>query len=287
MIYTEGFRERVPQEYYEPAQRCGRIEKVEYDSYQYANAKEPIRKKALVFLPAEYDETSDKDYKVLYLMHGGGGDEEEFLYGQDKKHALIHIIDHLIEDKKMEPIIVVTPTFYYTGAQSIEHDIQEAGRITRHYHQEFRNELVPYVEANYRVKKNRESRVFGGFSMGGVTTWSVMMNCLDLVKHFLPLSGDSWVIEERGGAEKTAETVAELKKQVSENGFDGYDYQIFAATGDEDIAFPALDAQVRAMFDAGWDQDEKHALKYVSWKEGTHWYPYIYEYIYNILPVLF
>jgi len=278
------FSKRVPAEYYEPIENCGTIKEITYISKRYATDMSELTKRALVYLPYGFDATSDMEYKTLYLMHGGGGNEEEFLYGQEGKKALLYIVDHMIANGELEPMIIVTPSFYYTACQSVGHDIQEAGTLTKAYPNEFRNELLPYIEANFPVLKGRENRAFSGFSMGGETTWEIFLNCLDLVKNFMPLSGDCWIAGEKGGAKE--ETIELMAEKLKENGFDALDYNIFAFTGDQDIAFPALDVQIKNMFAAGWDGNGNR-LRYGSWAEGVHWYPWIYEYMYNIMPVLF
>lgn len=278
------FDKRVPKEYYEPIENCGTIEPITYQSKRYATDMSDITKRALVYLPYGFDANSGKEYKTLYLMHGGGGNEEEFLYGQEGKKALLYIIDHMIADGILEPLIIVTPTFYYDPCQSVGHDIAEAGILTGVYPQEFRNELLPYIEAHYPVLKGRENRAFSGFSMGGKTTWEIMMDALDLVKHFMPLSGDCWIAGEKGGSKP--ETIELMAKRIKDNGFADLDYNVFAFTGDQDIAFPALDGQMKNMLAAGWNGNGNQ-VRYGSWAEGVHWYPWIYEYMYNIMPVLF
>ncbi|MCR5501928.1 MAG: hypothetical protein K6F53_02875, partial [Lachnospiraceae bacterium] len=87
----------------------------------------------------------------------------------------------------------------------------------------------------------------------------------------------------KGGAtypEKTSELIA---KYLKDKGFDGLSYNVFAFTGVKDIAYPALDAQIRAMLSDGFNKGPDKVLKYDAWEEGTHCYEYIYEYIYNIL----
>nr|MCR4961690.1 glycoside hydrolase [Lachnospiraceae bacterium] len=220
-------------------------------------------------------------------MHGGGGNEEEFIYGQDRSLSLLHILDNMIERGDLEPLIVVTPSFYYSDSQSAFHDIKEAGVLTKFYHNEFRNDLLPVIDSKYRTIADREHRAFSGFSMGSETTWEVFLNCLDLVKNYMPLSGDCWIVEQKGGATYPEKTSALMKEYIKDKGFDDLSYNIFAFTGDEDIAFPALNAQIAAMMKDGWNEGKDKVLKYESWKEGTHCYQYIYEYIYNVLPELF
>lgn len=282
----KDYSKRVPKEYYEPIEKCGIVEEISYTSKRYATTGEELTKKALVYLPYGFDRKSGKEYKTLYLMHGGGGNEQEFLYGQEGKKALLYIIDHMMADGILEPMIIVTPSFYYDPCQSVGHDITEASMLTKAFPNEFRNELLPYIEAGYPVLRGRENRAFGGFSMGGETTWEIMLACLDLVKHFMPLSGDCWIAGEKGGATKTVETVELMGQRLKDNGFEQYDYNIFAFTGDQDIAYPALDAQIKLMLEKGWNGNG-NSLRYGSWAEGVHWYPWIYEYMYNIMPDLF
>ena len=282
----KDYKKRVPTEYYEAINGGGRIEEVTYDSVVYCQDKAPVKKRALVYLPAGYDENTD-NYRVLYLMHGGGGNEEEFLYGQDKSRKLINILDHMIASGELKPLIVVTPSFYYSDSQSALHDIKEAGVLTKHYHNEFKNDLMPVIDSRYRTVADRDYRAFGGFSMGGETTWEMFLNCLDLVKNYIPLSGDCWIVEEKGGATFPEKTSALMKEYLKEKGFDGLSYNVFAFTGDEDIAYPALSAQIKAMLADGWNNGPDKVLKFESWKEGTHCYEYIYEYIYNMLADVF
>lgn len=282
----KDYTKRVPEEYYKPFENGGRIDEFFYDTSKYSTDMSPLKKRALVYLPKEYDDNADREYKVLYLMHGGGGSEEEFLYGQDNAHHLIHIIDHMMASGELEPMIIVAPTFYYEPTESAGHDVSICGVLTATYDKELRNELIPAAESRYRIKADRESRAFGGFSMGSVTTWVVFMNCLDLVANFLPMSGDSWIIEEKGGSEKCKETVDAISAKIKPFLEKGYKYNIFAATGEKDIAFPNLNPQIERMKEEGFGTNG-NSLRYVTWEEGTHCYQYIYEYMYNILPDLF
>lgn len=76
----------------------GKIETVEYDSTTVGN-----KRKTLVYLPPGY--STNSKYPVLYLLHGIGGDEEEW---HQHGHPEI-ILDNLIADKKTVPMIVVLP----------------------------------------------------------------------------------------------------------------------------------------------------------------------------------
>jgi len=276
-----AYDRKIPGDYFKETDG-GRVEEIRYDSIRYCYDGGKVTKRALVYLPAGYD-SCDRRYRVLYLMHGGGGNEEEILYGPDKSMALKNIFDHMFKNGDSEPVIVVTPTFYYSDSQSALHDIKDAAVLTKNYHNEFRNDLLPAIDAHYRTVADREGRAFGGFSMGAETTWEMFLNSLDLIKNFLPMSGDCWIVTEKGGASEPALTSELMKKYLKEKGFDAYSYNVFAFTGDKDIAYEPLDAQIKAMRADGFGAGQDKRLRYESWPEGVHSYSYCYEYIYNVL----
>lgn len=264
----------------------GSIRKISYSSKMYAFDNMSVTKPALVYLPAGYDNDDTREYRTLYLMHGGGGNEEEFLYGQDRSEILIKLFDKLIGTGKMEPVIVVTPTFYYSEAESKEHSIPDASLLTKTFPTEFRNELLPMVENLFRVKKGRENRAFGGFSMGAETTWQMLLACLDLVEKYIPLSGDCWVCGMKGGLTEPEETVRVMEERLSSFDRETLKYDIIAHTGDKDIAYPAMEAMIKVMMERGWNGNGDK-LEYAATPSGNHWYPDIYKYLEDILPRLF
>src|SRR5690606_38702541 len=122
-----------------------------------------------------------------------------------------------------------------------------------------------------------------------VTTWYTFINALDYFKYYVPLSGDSWIIEQRGGGlqpEKTAEYLANVAKN---SGYKPQDYYIFSATGKLDIAYPNLKPQIDAMKQLTdvfiYSSDTKKGNFYfLSADSGTHAWNWQNQYIYGILP---
>src|SRR5690606_7426686 len=181
------------------------------------------RKKMNVYLPYGYDPNDkEKRYNVLYLMHGGGENEDLIFGGPGENRELKNILDHMIANGDIEPLIVVTPTFY--GGMN---DVAL-------FHDELISVVVPLVETTYNthaksgsledLKASRAHRAFGGFSMGSVTTWHVFANKLDYFKYFVPLSGDSWALGERGGGIKPRETAEFLADVARKSGYAPQDY---------------------------------------------------------------
>ena len=231
-----------------------------------------------VYLPVGYDK--NKKYNILYLMHGGGEDQNKIL-GSDDDCQLQNILDHMIQNGELEPMIVVTPTFNKCEAQT--------------FYKEFRQSVIPFVEGKYStyaastsdedIKASRRHRAYGGFSMGGVSTWAVMQNCLDIVAYYMPLSGDHWI------GNSADEKARNLSNAVKQSGFSTHDYFIFCATGSEDIAYPNVAPQIEAMKNYPefiYTSDFSKGNLYFLVSPGkTHWWGYVRHYVYQALPYFF
>ncbi|WP_242831789.1 sugar-binding protein [Ruminiclostridium papyrosolvens] len=241
---NEKFFKAVPDKYRTETSKQGSIVSLEYSADNLKNGKD--LKKMNVYLPYGYDAADkSKKYNVLYLMHGGGENENLLFGGPGQNKELKKIIDNMIANGDIEPLIVVTPTFY--GGKD----------DTALFHEELMKDIVPMVETKYNtytksssladLKASREHRAFGGFSMGSVTTWYTFINCLDYFKYYLPLSGDCWALGDKSGSEKATLTAEYLAKVAKDSGYKPQDYYLFCATGNLDIAYPNLKPQVDAM----------------------------------------
>ena len=134
----------------------GKVEMVEYNSTTVGN-----RRKTLVYLPPGY--SNDTKYPVLYLLHGIGGDEEEW-----HRHGHPEVIlDNLIADKKAVPMIVVLPNGRAQPNDRAQGNIMAAAPAFATFEQDLLKDLIPFIQSNYSVKTDRESRALAGLSMGG------------------------------------------------------------------------------------------------------------------------
>ena len=167
----------------------GTVEHITYPSHDYAKNGEEITKEANIYLPYGYSE--DKQYNVLYLMHGIGGDENE--WGLDKSTSRVKaIMDNMAYYGDIEPFIVVTPNGRATEIGSEGNGYQSFYL----FGQELRNDLIPYIEKNYStyaeysdegydMSATREHRAMAGLSMGGMQTINIGIDeCLDLFGYF-------------------------------------------------------------------------------------------------------
>ncbi len=102
---------------------------------------------------------------MLYLLHGIGGDEFEWL-----RHGHPEIIlDNLYAKNKIAPMIVALPNGRAMKNDRAEGNVFEPEKAASFatFEKDLLNDLIPFIEATYPVIKNRESRALAGLSMGG------------------------------------------------------------------------------------------------------------------------
>ncbi len=136
----------------------GIIDTIEYNSSTVGNTR-----RALIYTPPGYSKT--KKYPVLYLLHGIGGDEKEW-FNQGNPQV---ILDNLYAEKKIVPMIVVLPNGRAMKNDKAEGNIFDAPKVEAFatFEKDLLNDLIPYVEKNYPVRKNQKNRALAGLSMGG------------------------------------------------------------------------------------------------------------------------
>lgn len=276
----------------------GRIHRIEYTVANHFG--QPNHKYVNVYLPYGYDATDSKTrYNILYLMHGGGGNPDAWL----DSCRIKNVLDYVISEGIAKPLIVAFPS-YYNGLDKKNRKPGSNGEREEIYlfQTELAEAVIPAVESQVKtfaedtsreaLKKSRMHRGFGGFSMGGGTTWNALLCNLDYFSHFLPLSGDCWAIEPMGGASKPVETVDAICKVIYDSGYKSDEYKIYAATGTKDIAYKALNAQVaemrtrKALFIEGKDFTSGN-FHYLLAEGEYHTYEAVCQYVYQFLPYLF
>lgn len=146
----------------------GKLETVEYDSTTVG-----VKRKARVYTPPGY--TKDKKYPVLYLLHGIGGDENEWPRGG----APDVILDNLIADKKAVPMIVVMPNGRASKDVTAKSGFGQQGPAFAAFEKDLLQDLIPFIEKTYAAKADRESRAIAGLSMGGGQALNFGLNNLD------------------------------------------------------------------------------------------------------------
>ena len=256
----------IPDEYLAECPHGGRLEELQIPDFS------PVA----VYLPFGYD-GDDRRYSTFYLLHGGGGNPYS-LFSEDG--LLKNMLDHMIDRGDIDPLIVVAPTYYPPGESG--KGIAYSYDAVRDFGPILLGRIVPLVDGTYRTLPDRKSRGIGGFSMGAVATWYVLMAGLNLFHWFMPLSGDCWICGETGGGKHARQTAGLICDTVQ-----GGDFYIHALTGSEDIAFPNLDPQMRAMKEYSHVFSFGKNIRYSVLEGGVHDYPDIRRYIFNALPEFF
>lgn len=146
----------------------GKVELVEYDSKTVG-----IKRKARVYTPPGY--SKDQKYPVLYLLHGIGGDENEWARGGVPDV----ILDNLYADKKVVPMIVVLPNGRAAKDVTPRDPIPKQSPAFAAFEKDLLTDLIPHIEKNYSVKADRESRALAGLSMGGGQSLNFGLGNLD------------------------------------------------------------------------------------------------------------
>jgi enterochelin esterase-like enzyme len=145
------------------------------DTISYASKTVGTTRRALIYTPPNY--SKKKKYPVLYLLHGIGGDEKEWLNGG---HPEI-IFDNLYSENKVEPMIVVMPNGRAMKDDRAAGNIMAPDKVQAFatFEQDLLNDLIPYIEKNFPVIKDRESRAIAGLSMGGGQSLNFGLGNLD------------------------------------------------------------------------------------------------------------
>jgi enterochelin esterase-like enzyme len=142
-------------------------------------------RRIFVYTPPDYDSNRDARYPVLYLQHGGGEDERGWVV-QGRVNL---IMDNMIAEKTARPMIIVMEKGYArktgepevplrppSGTNSMPRDFS---RMFNALEEVFINDLIPFIDATYRTRTNREDRALAGLSMGGMQTFNIGLKHLD------------------------------------------------------------------------------------------------------------
>ena len=240
---TAEISEHVPPKYTNlRTEDGGVIERITDTAHDYTDEKEPeITKEANVYLPADY--STDKKYNVLYLLHGIGGNEDE--WGMNKSTSRVKsIMDNLSYYGDIDGFIVVTPNGRAGGSQEKEGSLMDAFYV---FGKELRNDLIPYMESHYStyadydengydLTATREHRAIAGLSMGGMQTINIGLNeCTDLFAYFGAFS-----------AAPTSYAASKTANNLKDSEYDVKFFYNICGTQDK-VAYPSASAAAKTL----------------------------------------
>ncbi len=156
----------------------GSLTKVWYDSPTLK-----LNRRMYVYTPPGYENSKEK-YPVLYLLHGGGGDEDAWT----SLGRANYILDNLIAEGKAKPMIVVMTNGNPNQRAAISETQPEPTEnrlliATEEFPRSLVNDVIPYVESHYRVISNSSNRAIAGLSMGCLHTQIAAMNNPTMFKY--------------------------------------------------------------------------------------------------------
>ena len=294
LLTEESFpADDVPEDYLKPASNSGRVEKVRYTT----SDENKDTKAAMVYLPVGYDE-SDRLYNVMYILHASSGTPKNYL-NPEKATNFQCLLDHMIANGELEPLIVVAATYYPSEGFTQFLPLTMQVEVTATFPRELVEDVLPAVESKYRTYAasgseadliaSRDHRAIAGFSLGGVTTWYVFLQQMRMFKWFLPISEASWDDGEGGasGIWDSDTSAQALYDAVVEQGYARDDFRLYVATGTEDEAFDVSTNQMISLLEYAdmFKPGENTSCSMMI--GGTHTLQALYTYMYHILPELF
>jgi enterochelin esterase-like enzyme len=145
------------------------------DTISYSSKTVGVKRKVLVYTPPGF--SKKKKYPVLYLLHGIGGDEKEWLNGGKPQV----ILDNLYDEKKIEPMIVVMPNGRAMKDDRAGGNVFDSIKVQAFstFEKDLLNDLIPFIERKYHVFTDRENRAIAGLSMGGGQSLNFGLGNLD------------------------------------------------------------------------------------------------------------
>ena len=259
MLLVDGERT----ENYKAAEQRGTISHPWYDSEILG-----INRRLTVYTPYGYEKNTKTKYPVLYLLHGAGGDEEAW----SSMGRTAQILDNLIAKGLAKPMIVVMPngnpnqqaaqTF---GLPTTEMDWRNPDN-RNNYVRSLVEEIVPFIEKNYRTVAKKSHRAIAGLSMGGGHTIAASGMYPNVFDYICPLSM---------GANKSEELSAQLQG-IKKAGYKLY----WLACGNTDFLFEQANQLDEALTENGLEH-----TYYVS--EGGHVWANWRLYLNTFAPLLF
>jgi len=146
----------------------GKLEMIDYESKTVG-----VTRKMNVYTPPGY--STDKEYPVLYLLHGIGGDETEW-----QRFATPNVLfDNLIADGSAVPMIVVMPNGRAQKNDRAEGNVMASAPAFAVFEKDLLNDVIPAIEARYSAQADREHRALAGLSMGGGQSLNFGLTHLD------------------------------------------------------------------------------------------------------------
>lgn len=253
-------------------------------------------KKAVVYLPPNYDES--KQYDILYIMPGASGTHTSTMGEAGEDSDFKNILDNMIVNGDIKPIIAVTADYY--DKDNYDMDDERLSYLQADFREETEQIIMPTVESKYSTyakstdKKgltdSREHRAFAGTSMGGATCWNMLAYDTEYFYYYAPTAAGSYE-----DYYKTAPAVADtLKEHLSQIDEDERDFFVFGTDGTKDVTYEKMELLINRfksdytdIFTFTDNDKAKGNITYKVMDGGEHNTPTMHIYLYNALKAFF
>jgi enterochelin esterase-like enzyme len=278
----------------EEASQQGSIQEISYTVDALGNAAESgdagtYEKSAIVYLPYGYSE--ENQYNIIYLAHGMGGTQYTFpgKPGEPESSDFKKLVDHMIEDDLMEPVIIVFPTITPSVSSN---DEEYEDKLMSVMQNEYVSTLIPLMESTFStyaestdkagLLASRDHRCMSGFSMGGCLTWRMLWHETGYFRYYLPFS----MVADYHNVTNIADTSQFMYQDMQAAGYSGEDFEIYCASGTKDYTNLFVREQVNDLLEysdlftytsTGWEDGN---LMYAEWPGHYHRYYESYPYFF-------
>ena len=225
--------------------------------YYYSNEQKTWRH-AMVYTPAEYDQKQGfkKRYPVLYLQHGmGEGETSWTLQGK-----MQHIMDNAIANGEAVPMIVVMESGDIKAPFGPGQSRDQYGNS---FYPVLLNDLIPYIDANFRTKTDRDNRAMAGLSWGGHQTFDIVFNNMDKFAWLGTFSGAIFGLDLKTAYNGVFTNADEFNKKI---------HYMYMNWGSED--FIKSGDIVKGLQEMGIKVEGKEspgtAHEFLTWRRGLH-----------------
>lgn len=239
-----------------------------------------MKRRVFVYTPPGY-ETGRKNYPVLYLLHGGLQDEEAW----SNCGRVVQILDNLIASGAAEPMIVVMPNG--NGNQMASpNDIKPLDAVQNEasvfadaalFSQSMVKDIVPFIERNFRVVKNKDHRAIAGLSLGAINTQTIVNDSPGMFSY---IGVFSFGIRNLGKSPEEIDRETIIREQkieiLKQAGYKLY----WIGCGKEDFVYSSV-VELKKVLD-------KHNLSYVYQESaGGHTFSNWRLYLSEFIPLIF
>ncbi|MBR1449871.1 MAG: acetyl xylan esterase [Prevotella sp.] len=242
-------------DYYRPQQGvpAGQVRSI----YYFAQSSGEWRH-ALVYTPAEYEQ-GKKRYPVLYLQHGMGEDET----GWSKQGHMQHIMDNAIAKSEAVPMIVVMESGDIKAPFRGGDNRAGTSQYGASFYPVLLNDLIPYIDRNFRTKSDREHRAMAGLSWGGHQTFDVVLQNMDKFAWMGTFSGAIFGVDVKTAYNGVFADAEKFNKQI---------HYFYMNSGSDDFikSEPLAKSLQQQGINVEFSESKGTGHEWLTWRRGLH-----------------